>query len=86
MFCYHRNVKLRLVSQDKTLSHHNAALRDFVIIPVFCACMISAIGSSVGVRHAIIMPFEIEMDTEFISAKNAGYTLLPSLDLERNLI
>lgn len=84
MSCYHRNITLRQVPHDKTLSHQNATLRDFVIIPVFCTCMIYAIGSSAGMRHALIMPFEIEMDTEYILAMNVGYTLLQHLDVERS--
>lgn len=84
MYCHHRKIKLRRVSHDKTLLHQNVTLPDFVIIPVFCACMIAAIGSSHGMRHAVIMPFEIEMDTEYILLMNIGYTLLQHLDIERN--
>lgn len=84
MSCHHRKIKLRRVSHDKTLLHQNVTLPDFVIIPVFCACMIAAIGFSPGMRHAVIMPFEIEMDTEYILLMNIGYTLLQHLDIERN--
>ena len=84
MSCHHRNIELRQVSHDKTLLHQNVILPDLVIIPVFCACMIAAIGSSPGMRHAVIMPFEIEMDTEYILVMNIGYTLLQHLDIERN--
>lgn len=85
MFCQHRNIKLRRVADNQTLPHPNVTLHDFVIIPVFCACMISAIGASSGMRHAVIMPFEIEMDTEYILAMNAGVTLSQPRDVERNL-
>ena len=84
MSCQHRNIKLRQVSYDKNLSFQYVALRDFVIIPVFCACMIAAMGSSVSMRHAVIMPFEIEMDTEYILAMYVGYALLQHLDVARN--
>lgn len=85
MSCHHRNIKLRRVSHDQSLSHQNAVWHDFVIIPVFCACMIAAMGSSVSMRHAVIMPFEIEMDTEFILSTHARVTLSPPQDVARNL-
>ena len=84
MSCHHRNIKFRQVLHDKTFSHQNVTWPDFVIIPVFCACMIAAMGSSVSMRHAIIMPFEIEMDTEYILAMYVGYALLQHLDIARN--
>ncbi len=84
MSCHHHNIKLRRVAHDKTFLHQKVTLPDFVIIPVFCACMISAIGSFPGMRHAVIMPFEIEMDTEYILAMNIGYTVLQHLDIARN--
>ncbi len=83
MSCHHRNIKLRQVSHDKTLSFQYVAFRDYVIIPVFCVCMISAVGPSVGMRHAVFMQFEINMDTEYIMVINVAYLKL-HLGIERN--
>ncbi len=65
MSCHKGLIKLRQASPDFV------PVVQVILIPVFCACLISVIGSSVGMRHAIFMQFEIRMDTEFISVNSA---------------
>lgn len=85
MSCQHRNIKLSNTTQVKKLSCRYAALSDTVIIPVFCVCMITAMGSSAGLRHAVFMQFDVDRDTEYIVAMNAGYFLLQTLAVKKFL-
>ncbi len=85
MSCQHRNIKLSNTAQDKKLSCRYVTLSDTVIIPVFCVCMIAAMGSSAGLRHAVFMQFDVDRNTEYIVAMNAGYFLLQALAVEQFL-
>lgn len=54
--------------QDVSLSQRYNYLTITVIVPVFCACMISAMGITAGLRHVLTMLFEIKTYTEHISS------------------
>ncbi len=43
-----------------------------ILILVLCICMISAIGSALGVRHIVAMQFDVDRDTEYIMTNNAA--------------
>lgn len=66
MSCNNRNIKLRQPLQDIKLSHRYITLHGSLIIPVFCACMVSILGSPVGIRHAVTMQFSVDDNTEYI--------------------
>ncbi|MCK5394873.1 MAG: hypothetical protein KAJ32_02725 [Gammaproteobacteria bacterium] len=43
-----------------------------ILILVLCICMISAIGSALGLRHIVAMQFDVDRDTEYIMINNAA--------------
>ncbi|MBL4711526.1 MAG: hypothetical protein JKX75_03325 [Gammaproteobacteria bacterium] len=74
MLCSQRNIKLRQTSYKNALSPRYVLLCEAVIIPVFCTCMISAIGTISGGRHVTTMQFDVDADTEYINVKIATYS------------
>ena len=72
MSCCFRNSQLRHTVQDTTFSTQVSiryySLFQSVIVPVFCACMISAMGLISGLRQVVFMQFASDADTEHIKS------------------
>lgn len=85
MSCSQRNIKLRQTPQYSSPSPQYVMLYGAVIIPVFCVCMISAMGSFFGIRHAVSMQFDVDADTEHIKGVNAEYFYKQQIDFEKIL-
>lgn len=72
MSCCFRNSQLRHTVQDTTFSTQVSiryySLFQSIIVPVFCACMISAMGLICGLRQVVLMQFAPDADTEHINS------------------
>ncbi len=75
------NVELRRTDQNSTSSSRYAAVGGAIIVPVFCVCMIAAMGTFSSIRQATIMQFEVDVNTEFI----ASMTVI-NIDLQQKII
>jgi len=85
MSCTQAKSVLRFQAQDSSLTPRYQLLPDSIIIPIFCACMISAMGSFPGTKHAITMQFDVDANTEYISRFNVEYFNEQQLNIEENL-
>jgi hypothetical protein len=71
MSCRQSNIELRLTGQKSMFSPRYTTIGGAIIVPVFCVCMIAAMGSLAGIRQVVTMQFDIDRNTEFISLLNA---------------
>lgn len=64
----HQNshINLRCCVNKKDQAKPYFALFKAIEVPVFCSCLIAAIGSATGVRHVTTMQFDVDRNTEFI--------------------
>ena len=60
------NNRPRSLQNDANVCCH-PTIFDAIIIPVFCVCMIAAIGRVTGLRHVVVMQFDVDRDTEYIT-------------------
>ena len=60
------NVKLPVSLQLESQVQQYSLLQKTIIVPIFCACLIAAIGSARGLRHITTMQFDVDRNTEFI--------------------
>jgi len=60
------NVKLPASLQFESQVQQCSLLQTTIIIPVFCACLIAAMGAATGLRHVTTMQFDVDRNTEFI--------------------
>ena len=60
------NVKLPASLQFESQIQQYLLLQTTIIVPIFCACLIAAIGSATGLRHVTTMQFSVDRNTEFI--------------------
>ncbi|HHJ36072.1 MAG TPA: hypothetical protein ENJ87_09940 [Gammaproteobacteria bacterium] len=79
MSCRLRDIEVRQTSQQSGLSPRYVTLSGAITVPVFCACMIAAMGSPAGFRQVITMLFDIDANTEYILRMDAR-TLYPQQD------
>ena len=61
----------RSLQNDSNL-HRYLSLSEAIIIPVFCVCLIAAIGRATGLHHVLVMQFEVDKDTEYIDLNIAA--------------
>ncbi len=62
------NIELRRTDQNSTSSPRYTTVGGAIIVPVFCVCMISAMGTFSSIRQATTMQFEVDVNTEFITS------------------
>jgi len=86
MSCTQGKSVFRFQAQDFSLSPRYQLLPDSIIIPIFCACMISAMGSFPGAKHVVTMQFMVDANTEYINHLNVEYFNAQQLNNEENLI
>ena len=67
-------------SLDDSHSPRYITLRNAVLIPIFCVCLITAIGNIAGVRHVVTMQFVVDRNTEYIVSSNTAF-LFGQLDV-----
>lgn len=60
------NVPLRLTPEYETLSVREKIFCSVIMVPVYCACLIAAIGKRAGLRHVVFMQFDQDAATEGI--------------------
>jgi len=46
--------------------HYRRQFHYSFILPIFCACLIAALGIAAGMRQVVFMQFDIDADTEYI--------------------
>ena len=75
------NIELRRTDQNATSSPRYTAVGGAIIVPVFCVCMIAAMGTFSSIRQATTMQFEVDVNTEFI----ASITVV-NIDLQKEIL
>jgi hypothetical protein len=65
------------------LSSRYILIANAIIIPIFCVCMMSALGASTSVRQVVIMQFDVDANTEFIALAEV-LNLNPNKKIEKN--
>jgi hypothetical protein len=69
---YSSLMKAQFLSRDEPCSRRYITLRNAILIPIFCVCLIAALGAVAGVRHVVAMQFAVERDTEYTRLDTAA--------------
>lgn len=77
-------ITLRQLPRELEFSPIFATLSVSIIVPVFCACMISAMGSIAGIRQTVSMQFDVDADTEHITVINTAMINTQQKTVEKN--
>ena len=85
MSCHQGHIKLSRTDQQSSLSPHYFTLSGVIIVPVFCACMIAAMGFVAGMRQLMTMQFEVDANTEFIQLIDAVSLNQQQVTLEESI-
>ncbi len=86
MSCDQGNIKLRHSQQHQRFSQQYLALHNSLLVPVFCVCMIAAMGITGGVHQAVFMQFAVDANTEYIKLEGSAYHHIQQLNIEKPLI
>ncbi|RKZ67216.1 MAG: hypothetical protein DRQ44_05930 [Gammaproteobacteria bacterium] len=62
----------QFLSDDEPCSRRYITLRNAILTPIFCVCLIAALGTVAGVRHVVVMQFSVDRDTEYIKLDTAA--------------
>ena len=60
------NINLRCSLRNEPQAQQYFTKFKVIVVPIFCACLIAAIGSATGLRHVTTMQFVVDRDTEYI--------------------
>ena len=82
MSCHNRDIQFDHTTQDDSLTLRYFNVKGAVVVPVFCCCMISALGALAGIRHVVSMQFDVDADTEYIQTINAEHFYARYLNIE----
>ncbi len=84
MFCHLYNIKSHQNRQNENTVCHYIVLHNAIIIPVYCVCLVHAMGISAGLRQVVFMQFDVDADTEYIKLDNAAQYQLQQLNIKNN--
>ncbi len=82
MSCNHYKFKHHRDSLKNNPACHYLVLHHAIIIPVFCVCLIHAMGIAAGMRQVVFMQFDIDADTEYIKPENITHTQIQLLNIK----
>jgi hypothetical protein len=66
MSCGRNNIRLRNSVQDRSAPHRYSCFTESVIVPVFCVCMVSAMGDAAAAGCPSTIACDASTDTEYI--------------------
>ena len=66
MSCGQSNIRLRNTAQDRSAPHRYSYFTRTVIVPVFCVCMLSAMGNAAVTCRSSTIACGASTDTEYI--------------------